>query len=261
MGFWLLAQSHSKTALICVLLGAALLVRGRRFNSVVANTFAFVGALSLPLIVLLTQEFKWLLAPLVGAIGRDLTFTGRTEIWSHITLATVNPLIGAGFWSFWGGKGGTAIKHALQTGIPSAHNGYLDIYLDGGFIGLALLCGLIWLRGRGFIRDLNENRRKKTANLGVSGFQQFRFAVLVVAIIYNISESAFARPIFIWFTTLLILYEFPQVKESARRFRGKATVSQDAPQVLVTESVAWTPEQQCLTHREQLPKHTELYLC
>jgi O-antigen ligase len=236
MGFWLLNVSHSKSALISVLVGTALLVRGRRFNSAIANKIVFFGALSLPFVVLLTQEFTWLIAPFVEAMGRDLTFTGRTAIWSHINSSTVNPIIGAGFWNFWGSKGGAAIKEALNTGIPSAHNGYLDIYLDGGLIGLGLLFAVLLTRGRRFIRDIRLSQSEHKMPSGIERFQRFRFAFLIIAIIYNISESAFARPIFIWFTTLLVLYDFPYVKVLPGQMHQPASSSYDATQVATSDT-------------------------
>ena len=68
------------------------------------------------------------------ALGRNATFTGRTQIWEHINIDTVNPLFGSGYWNFWGGPGGERINQEMQSLIPNAHNGYLDIYLDGGAI-------------------------------------------------------------------------------------------------------------------------------
>lgn len=234
MGFWLLDKSQSKTALICVIIGTCLLLRGRRFNTATANRFIFAGALSLPFLVYLSQEFSWLLAPVVEAMGRDMTFTGRTEIWSQINRTTVNPIIGAGFWSFWGSESGAAIKEALHTGIPSAHNGYVDIYLDGGLIGLGLLFTLLLATGRRLIRDIRSSQSKKSVPPSIQRFHRFRFAILIIAIIYNMSESAFARPIFTWFTTLLVLYEFPQIKIMQRQLRELAARPERSTELEIT---------------------------
>ena len=94
------------------------------------------------------EKFSEVLAPLLHALGRDLTFTGRSEIWTHITLETVNPIYGSGFWNFWGGPGGTRVNEAMHGVIPNAHNGYMDMYLDGGFIALALLYFMLIVCGQ-----------------------------------------------------------------------------------------------------------------
>jgi exopolysaccharide production protein ExoQ len=197
MGAWLLDVSGSKTSLVCFSIGLVLMLSGwlasRTFSRVV-----LVMALSLPFLVLLTQQFGSILTPVLGVLGRDATFTGRTDIWKHIDLTTVNPLIGAGFYNFWGGKGGQAIREIMQTDVPNAHDGYLDLYLDGGAIGLAILFGLLFATGRRIIKKVRD-----------SLYQRMRFVVLVVAIVTNLTESNFARPSLLWFTLILMLIEFP----------------------------------------------------
>lgn len=197
MGAWLLHVSQSKTSLVCFLIGVVLMVSDW-FASRMISRIVFIVALSLPFLVLLTQQFGSFFGPMLGVLGRDATFTGRTDIWRHITLTTVNPLVGAGFYNFWGGQGGQAIREAMQTDVPNAHSGYVDLYLDGGIIGLILL----------FCVFLSSSRRI-IANLDVNRYQRVRFAFLIAAIVVNLTESNFARPSLMWFTTLLVLLEFP----------------------------------------------------
>ncbi len=195
---WLMYTSNSKTAFACMLIGLALmLVRRLRFaSSALFSRTVLLVTLSFPVLVLLTTQFRSTLGPVLAVLGRDATFTGRTLIWENVHLHTVNPLIGAGFWNFWGGTRGLAIIKLINTNVPSAHNGYLDVYLDGGFIGLGILFVLLFSGG---------NRLLK----GRSNMHRFRFSVLIVAIVYNLTESLFARPSVLWFTTLVILIDLP----------------------------------------------------
>jgi len=210
MGVWLLNMSQSKTALMCLLIGVSLILRrGWLASSVRINKMVLFGALSIPFLLLFTQQINSIIAPVVEALGRNMTFTGRSEIWEHITFATVNPLVGAGYWNFWGGKGGLAISQAMNTAVPNAHNGYLDIYLDGGLIALVLLFCVLVTSGKRLIANLHLNR-----------YQRVRFAVLIVMIFYNLTESTFARLTPIWFTTLLVLIEFPPLKTGMRKSQG-----------------------------------------
>lgn len=63
-------------------------------------------------------------------LGRDETLTGRTEIWAiMIPLAMKHPIIGYGFGGFW-----TNTTRSLAS--SHAHNGYLEVILGLGFIGL-----------------------------------------------------------------------------------------------------------------------------
>jgi len=139
MGAWLLQLSGSQTSAVSLFIALALMLRTGWLASQKVSRVVFVVTLSLPILLLCTQEFGSVFNPILQGLGRDATFTGRTDIWQHITFSTVNPLIGAGFWNFWGGPGGRAIAVAMETGIPNAHDGYLDIFLDGGMIGLFLL--------------------------------------------------------------------------------------------------------------------------
>jgi exopolysaccharide production protein ExoQ len=205
MGVWLLNISQSKTALVCLLIGVAL-ITSRWLASRMISRIVLMVALSVPFLMFFVQRFSSVIAPLVEALGRNMTFTGRTDIWEHINLTTVNPIIGAGYWNFWGGEGGRAIVRIMQVPVPNAHCGYLDIYLDGGVMGLVVLFCMLIASGW-----------RLTANLRTSRYQRVRFAVLIAMIIYKLSESTFLRLGPIWFTTLLALIVFPSLKTTMRK--------------------------------------------
>lgn len=205
LGLFLLRDSQSKTALICLLVGAALTLRRGRLASRLVSTMALLSALFLPFVVIFAQEYRSLIAPVVEAVGRNMTFTGRTDIWDHITTDTVNPLIGAGYWNFWGGPGGKAIMVTMKTIVPNAHCGYLDIYLDGGALGLILLGILLIASGRRVIRNTSQ-----------SSFDRLRFAILIAAIVYNLSETTFTRLSPSWFATLLATSDFSAATATLR---------------------------------------------
>jgi exopolysaccharide production protein ExoQ len=201
-GIWLLHLSQSKTALVCTMVGIFLIWRKGRLAKRSISLFVLAAAITLPFVVYFSSQFASVLAPLIEALGRNMTFTGRTNIWGHITLQTVNPMIGAGYWNFWGGPGGLAIMQAMLTSIPNAHNGYVDIYLDGGICGLVALFFMLLVCGGRLVRYINRRG-------GNSRFQKVRFAVLIALIIYNLSESTFARMGPIWFTALLMMVDYP----------------------------------------------------
>jgi exopolysaccharide production protein ExoQ len=77
---------------------------------------------------------------LVTIVGRDATFTGRTDIW-RIVLDAVwqKPLLGFGYYA------GTAdfmrplLVGELGSEAVDAHNGYFNVMLETGIVGLALL--------------------------------------------------------------------------------------------------------------------------
>jgi exopolysaccharide production protein ExoQ len=202
MSLWLLRASQSKSSLLCLVIGVFLIARWKSLASTIVDTSVFLGALASPLLLFFSQQFSSVIAPLVQAMGRNMTFTGRANIWQHITLDTVNPLIGCGYYNFWGGPGGYAITVAMDTTVPNAHNGYLDLYLDGGFIGLAIFAIVLIASGRGLIRRLARQA-------GINYHARICFAVLIVVILSNLSESTFVRVSLLWFTTLLMIVRFP----------------------------------------------------
>jgi O-antigen ligase len=210
MGLLLLHQSQSKTSLVCLAIGCALSLRGARPANPTVSRLAFWGALSTPFLLFFTQEFGDVIAPLVKAMGRDMTFTGRANIWHQITAQTVNPIIGYGYWDFWGGPVGQEIAFEMHTSIPNAHCGYIDLYLDGGIIGL--IFALIFLVAYG---NRLTSRRKQDR------IQCVQIALFCAAIVYNLAESSFLRLGLLWFTTLVMIVDFPQPRLKSRQ-RGRS---------------------------------------
>jgi O-antigen ligase len=77
----------------------------------------------------------------LALLGRDSTFTGRTELWHQCLVSIMKrPVLGYGFDAFWRGMVGESARVTLAVHwvAPTAHNGALQIWLDLGAIGLAL---------------------------------------------------------------------------------------------------------------------------
>jgi O-antigen ligase len=196
MGGYLLYLCDSKTSLFCLLVGVALLLCSRvaffqRYMAR-AGVFMLVGTL---LFFALDSSFH-LRETLFSTLGRDMTLTGRTDVWREILNLKTDPVFGVGFCSIW------SDKHFLNQ-LPdwvsgSAHNGYLEMYLDGGFIGLAFLTVLLitayW---------------KATVQLRTfDDFAVLRFAIIVITLIYNYSESVYGRLSPGWFLFLLAAVDY-----------------------------------------------------
>jgi O-antigen ligase len=82
------------------------------------------------------------LGALLRMMGRDLTFTGRTDLWSMGFDAFLHkPLLGYGFDSFWddhSAYGGAQIRAFVGWTTPNVHNSWLELALGIGTLGLAL---------------------------------------------------------------------------------------------------------------------------
>jgi len=80
------------------------------------------------------------------ALGRDATLSGRTELWGQSVRAFQSkPLFGYGYGSFWEAYNPLAIRiwEAIEWNAPNAHNGFLEVGLDLGVLGVALTAAVV----------------------------------------------------------------------------------------------------------------------
>jgi O-antigen ligase len=77
------------------------------------------------------------------AMGRNPTLTERTDLWDQLLELVQNPVFGTGFESFWLGSRLERIWYLNPWAPNQAHNGYLEIYLNLGWMGVALLIGVL----------------------------------------------------------------------------------------------------------------------
>jgi O-antigen ligase len=82
-----------------------------------------------------------------SALGRHSDLTGRTEIWTGVIASSGNPLIGSGFESFWNTRSNIVAQNLPEIydvdNLNSAHNGYLEVWLNLGWIGVCLIASII----------------------------------------------------------------------------------------------------------------------
>lgn len=74
-------------------------------------------------------------------IGKDRTFTGRTDIWNSL-IASIKqePWKGYGYGVYWQDPMGPSyyVRLVLEWGVPSAHNGWLETWLSAGAVAVGL---------------------------------------------------------------------------------------------------------------------------
>jgi O-antigen ligase len=146
LGVYLLFITSSATSSVCFVIGAGLiLMTNLRF---VRRHVATVHALVLALVLAASSLMLFGGTANANALGRDATLSGRTNIWAAVIPMAPNPLVGAGFESFWLSPRVTARLWELFPGLPlnEAHNGYLELYLELGWVGVGIV-GLILLDG------------------------------------------------------------------------------------------------------------------
>lgn len=122
---------------------------------------------------------------ILTGLGRDATLTGRTPIWGVIISRLMEkPFLGYGCGAFFAPNSPYAFEagQALRTGwiAPSGHNGFLDLALDVGLIGLVLF---LILYSTNFISAL------KRAYATHNREHFFPLAYLIFIAMNNITES------------------------------------------------------------------------
>jgi O-antigen ligase len=117
---------------------------------------ACVALLGAPLFLNLATVGSVMFAPighLVGAALPDPSYDGRNDIWQFaLDHAAARPLFGFGYESFWRMPNLVADWNYLESWgyrASDAHNGYLNLAVTTGLVGLAL--SMWWLIGQGFL--------------------------------------------------------------------------------------------------------------
>ena len=121
---------------------------------------------------------------LTGSMGRSSDLTGRTELWSSIaSMILERPVLGYGFSGFW--EGASSEASVVESNIgwsPSySHNGYLEITLSLGFVGLLLF---LWILRTGFRRALFYAENPQSIS------DLWPLAFLVFFTIHNLAECS-----------------------------------------------------------------------
>ena len=207
-GFALLYMAHSSTSWGCFLLGSALMLaphlrffKRRPSRAYILGPAVFIlGGLAI---------FFNATGNVAGALGRDSTFSGRTDIWSSLLPTVTSPILGTGFESFWNSSSVQVFQRNLERlgfyhpeRLNEAHNGYLEVYLNLGWIGVCVLANVLiwgyWMTCKAFRRD---------AELG-----SLFLAYVVAGMIYSTTEAGFRTLCPNWLFILLAVIGASGVK-------------------------------------------------
>jgi exopolysaccharide production protein ExoQ len=196
--FWM---ADCSTAKACFALGSVLILLLNL--RAIRRRPARVHALCLG--ILLTGGFVFLFAgqgDVANALGRKSNMSGRTAIWEAVLPAVPNSVIGAGFESFWISPNVQIFQRSLLASgwypplvevLNEAHNGYIEVYLNLGWIGVSLialiLIGGYWRAYKAFQRD---------PELG-----SLFLAYIAIGVVYSITEAGFRFMSLSWIFLLL----------------------------------------------------------
>lgn len=181
----LIFKSASATGMVIVVI-MALFVISLRWFSRADKKEAWLSILLVTAIgssiVLLAWQF-W--SSLSTLLGKSATLTGRTDIWAAVFTALMKrPVLGYGLGGFWWGMKGEAGNIGLTVGwaVGHSHNGFLDVWVDLGIVGLVLIIASLIKA----IRDaLFVIRVENTL------YAQWCLSIVVLTVLYNLDEVTF----------------------------------------------------------------------
>jgi O-antigen ligase len=125
-------------------------------------------------------------------------------------LGLQKPILGYGYGGFWMGERMEFVRDRTNYLFRIGHNGFLETFVEGGFVGVLLLVNII-------ISSVLKIQKTLLSNFD---YGVLRFCLLFMIVICNLTESSFARPQnFLWFVFLLIAISVSD-KEHLRRRVG-----------------------------------------
>jgi exopolysaccharide production protein ExoQ len=154
-----LALTDSATAVLITAAGAAaaLALRLRAAHPLSLPGAVCIGVALLAAASLLGPGLQ--VGELAGAVGRDTTLTGRTEIWPvAVDAVRAEPVLGYGYGAFWDSAAAEAARLEIGFAAAHAHNGVLDVALETGALGLAALALLVGSVVAAGLRDRRHGR-------------------------------------------------------------------------------------------------------
>lgn len=118
---------------------------------------------------------------ILNALGRDITLTGRIPLWETLIPVGMERFLGYGYDAFWLGWDGPSAKvwSSIWWQPTHSHNGFIDIWLELGWVGLILSSILLFknLLGNLWSAILGDKEKK------------FWFLLFLCMVILNFSES------------------------------------------------------------------------
>jgi O-antigen ligase len=195
---WLFYMANSSTSLACIIFAIFLFLIARQ--PVFArdpHKIVIFGATGAVLFGIMELAFgiKYII---FAMLGRRPDLTNRTEIWEFLLEMVQNPVIGAGYESFWLGERLNVIQQRFG-GIVQAHSGYLEMYLNMGIIGVIFI--ICWIASGliSVIRHLNTDYPAAV----------LRLCFIVVVALYNYTEAVFYGVSTLWILFFIGILTIP----------------------------------------------------
>jgi O-antigen ligase len=177
------SQSATGILVLCTLIGLWRFSKNLRLRTTIL----------VPLLILATLAVAggliWLrlhMAAVAQGMGKDVTLTGRTDLWAvAVDMIAQRPWLGYGYGGFWiEGGGAVNFWRAVGWKTPHSHNGFLDLGLDLGVLGLIVVVAAL---ATALAAAVHRARARWTA------VNSAPLLLLGFVICYNMTESSILK--------------------------------------------------------------------
>jgi O-antigen ligase len=193
---WLLHMSDSATSLGCTVMAVAILLISKLPVFVRAPRKIIVFGLIAVMVFTILEMTVTISGIAITALGRDSNLTTRIPMWYGLIEMAGNSFIGTGYESFWLGERMYILWENYGALIDS-HNGYLETYLNLGFVGLGIIVVII-------LSGLLKIQKK--IRIHYSG-AILKLTFIVVGATYNWTEATFHGVNNMWLLLFLGVFE------------------------------------------------------
>jgi exopolysaccharide production protein ExoQ len=186
--FTAIVMAKAVSALGVVFAFAAIMTMVQLSRRLERKTALFFGSIVSVVAVTFFLFGDTLIAPILALFGRDMSLTGRTEIWALLFNSIAkHPTLGYGYYAFWQGMEGESgnVIAAAHWFFGYAHNGLLEIVLQLGLFGTAIFLATLVMAFKNAWFCFKYGR---TAGI------EWYFGVLVLALLYNVDEETVMWP-------------------------------------------------------------------
>ena len=175
-----------------------------------SSTFVAITSLALCTSVLASTWLLYNFEQATSALGRDTSLTGRTELWQlSLRMVEAQPVLGYGYNGFWLGLSGPsqAIQSRLHFFAVHAHNGFIDLALELGLIGLALyIFVLVVALTRAFWLQIAAPRAENA----------WPFLLLAFVTLINFTENVImTRNSILWVAFVAVVATLPRINRGS----------------------------------------------
>jgi exopolysaccharide production protein ExoQ len=144
-------------------------------------------------------------------IGKDRTLTGRSSIWEVCKeVGDKRFILGYGYSTFWLTSSGDYIRRRCEWEFYNAHNGYMELYLGLGIVGIILL--FVFLIGG--LRNIFIRKKADYQNFETS---IVAFLMVLMSNMFETSYGLTSNPL--WFLAIFIGFNF--IKIETKNFSDK----------------------------------------